>query len=120
MGDGGLVDGEEAQGLPVDNPHRDGAALEQQPERLFPAFGFRDVLVCRHPSAVGHRPVDHGDVTPVTQPVDGLVGRVDRYVVEPRLEDRSANLSAHFRWATVCSRIDRKGVPGFVSSSLIS
>ena len=84
MGDGGLVDREEAQRLPVDHPHRHRIAFEQQAEGFLAVFRLGDVLMRCHPAAIGHRPMDDGDVTPVTQLVGGLVGDAARHVVEPR------------------------------------
>ena len=83
MRDGGLVDRKEPQAHPVDNPHRDRVAFEQQAERFLPVSCLGDILVRGDPSAIAHRTVDDRDVTSVPQPIDGLVRLVDRYFVKP-------------------------------------
>ena len=83
MRDGGFIDCEEAQAVPVENPHRRRIVLEQQAEGFFPASGLRDVLVCRYPAAIAHGLMDNRYITSVAKAIDGLIGQVDSDLVQP-------------------------------------
>src|SRR4029079_11676614 len=85
MDHGSLVDGEEAQCLAVDHPHRDGVAFEQQAEGFLAMFGLCDVLVRWHPAVIGHRLMDDGDIAAISQLIGCLVGHASCDVVETGL-----------------------------------
>src|ERR1019366_3101471 len=80
--DSSLVDRKEAEALPIDNPHRHGVALKEQAEGFFTAPCLCDILVRSHPPAISHRPVNNGNVTPIAQPIYGLIWLVYRYFTE--------------------------------------
>ena len=84
--DRGLVDRNETQAFAIGNPHRHRITFKEQTEGVLSGLRFGHVFVCGDPPAVRHRPVNNGNVTPVTQPIYDLIWLVYRYFIDPILD----------------------------------
>ena len=60
--------------------------MRQVQDALFRTLPLCHVFVCGPPPAISHRPVNNGNVTPITKPIYGLIWLVYRYFFDPILD----------------------------------
>ena len=71
--DGGVIDCQKAQAVTIADPHWNGTAFEEQPERFLAAGLLGHVLVGCNPSPIIHRPTRDQNQAAIAQPIYMLV-----------------------------------------------